>query len=179
MAETSDLAEAHDLAAEALMVEYATRSYTDPIGSIKIPVHLKNMVFEWRAPSRSTPRGAAREASNLVNPQSGEFHTIGELEELIREGFDISTLDPPDESPDEDGKVSCTSSAVMLARPAEPDEIAGIVLAVINSSNALVRLDGFAMPLSTATAGPAPAASLRVTMEMSSGKPVGPPNGVG
>lgn len=99
MQETPDLAEAHDLAAEILMLEYATRSYTDPIGSIKIPVHLKNMVFEWRAPNRTTARGARREASNLVNPETGEFHTHDELESLIRAGFDISTLDPPDESP--------------------------------------------------------------------------------
>jgi hypothetical protein len=99
MSETTDLAESHDLAAEILMLEYATRSYADPIGSIKIPIHLKNIVFEWRAPNRTTTRGARREASNLVNPATNEFYTHDELEAMIRGGFDISTLDPPDESP--------------------------------------------------------------------------------
>jgi len=99
MIETENLAEAHDLAAEILMLEYATRSYTDPIGSIKVPVHLKNFIFEWREPKRTTTRGAPREASNLVNPETREFYTTDELRELIRAGFDISTLDPPDETP--------------------------------------------------------------------------------
>ena len=99
MEETSNLAEAHDLAAEIVMIEYATRSYTDPIGSIKIPGHLKNMVFEWRAPRRTTARGASREASNLVNRETGEFYTPEELEHLIRQGFDISTLDPARRDP--------------------------------------------------------------------------------
>jgi len=90
---------AYGIAAEILMVEYATRSYTDPIRSVMIPVHLKNMVFEWRVESGPRPRDAAKEASNLVNPDTGEFYTPDELEALIRSGFDISKLDPPDETP--------------------------------------------------------------------------------
>jgi hypothetical protein len=90
---------AYDIAAEILMVEYATRSYTDPIGSVQIPGHLKNMVFEWRVEKGSRPCHAAREATNLVNPDSGEFYTPDELAALIRSGFDISKLDPPSETP--------------------------------------------------------------------------------
>ena len=99
LAGEADPARAYDIAAEILMVEYATRSYTDPIGSIQIPGHIKNMIFEWRIENGTRPRDAAKEASNLVNPDTGEFYTPAELEALERSGFDISKLDPPDETP--------------------------------------------------------------------------------
>jgi len=94
-----DPAEAYDIAAEILTVEYATRAYTDPIGSVKIPVHLKNMVFEWRVENGSRARSAAREATNLVDLETGDFYTPDELAALIRSGFDISRLNPPEYTP--------------------------------------------------------------------------------
>jgi hypothetical protein len=95
----NDPVASYGTAAEILMVEYATRSYTDPIASIAVPVHLKNMVFEWRVEKKTSPRRAAKEASNLVNPGTGEFYTPDDLEGFIRAGFDISSLNPPDETP--------------------------------------------------------------------------------
>jgi hypothetical protein len=96
---SGDSAEAYDLAAEILMVEYATRSYTDPLGSIKIPGHIKNMIFEWRLEDGPRARRAAEEATNLVNVETGEFYSPDELAELIRSGFDISRLNPPADTP--------------------------------------------------------------------------------
>lgn len=90
-----DQAVAYDLGSEILMVEWATRMFTEPIGSVKIPVHMKNSFMEWRVDNRSHARKAATEAHNLVNRETGEFYTTAELADLIRSGFDISTLDPP------------------------------------------------------------------------------------
>jgi hypothetical protein len=98
MERTNDPVVSYDIAAETLMVEYATRSYTDPLGSIKIPMHIKNMIFEWRVDNASRPRAAAKEATNLVDPETGEFYTPDELAALTRAGFDLSTLDPPRET---------------------------------------------------------------------------------
>ena len=95
----TDPARIFELAGEILTLEYATRSYTDPIGSIKIPVHLKNMAISWDAPARTRARGAKREAGNLVDPETGLFYTDAELRALVEAGFDLSLLDPPDETP--------------------------------------------------------------------------------
>jgi hypothetical protein len=89
---------AYDLGSEILMVEWATRMFTEPLGSVKIPVHMKNSFMEWRVENRSRARKAGREAHNLVNRETGEFYTSDELADLIRSGFDISTLDPPDQT---------------------------------------------------------------------------------
>jgi predicted HicB family RNase H-like nuclease len=99
MEREDDPAASYGHAAEILMVDYATRSFTEPIASVKIPVHLKNVIFEWRLENATRPSGAPLEASNLVNPETGGFYTAGELEAMIRAGFDISTLNPPDETP--------------------------------------------------------------------------------
>jgi len=98
MQDGSDPAAAYDLGAEILMVEWATRMFTEPIGSVKIPVHLKNVFMEWRVDNRSHVCKAAKEAHNLVNTETGEFYTADELADLIRSGFDISKLDPPDQT---------------------------------------------------------------------------------
>jgi hypothetical protein len=94
-----DLPQAYRLAAEILMIEYATRSFTVALASIHIPVHLKNTLLDWSVANRTRPRGARKEASNLVDPATGEFYTPEELEALIRAGRDISRLNPPLESP--------------------------------------------------------------------------------
>jgi len=99
MEATSDTALQQRFAAEAIMVDYATRSYTDPLGSIKIPVHLWNIVFDWSLPSGQRVWGASREAGNLLDPESGGFLTPDELRERIRSGEDLSLLDPPSETP--------------------------------------------------------------------------------
>ncbi|MFQ5417705.1 MAG: hypothetical protein ACE5FL_11725, partial [Myxococcota bacterium] len=99
MEAADDPARAYGLAAEALMVEYATRAYTEAIKAIEIPIHLKNMVTEWRVANRSSARRADQEATNLVDPATGEFYTPDELAALIRSGADLSRLDPPDRTP--------------------------------------------------------------------------------
>ena len=99
LTEAGDPARIFELAGGILTLEYATRAYTDPIGSIKIPIHLKNMVNDWDAPGGpARPRGAGREAGNLVDPATGRFYTTRELRELLEHGSDLSLLDPPDET---------------------------------------------------------------------------------
>lgn len=98
LAVASDTATAHELAADIVTLEYATRSFAEPLESIKIPIHLKNIIFEWRSPKGSRARHADREATNLVHPDGG-FYTPDQLAEMIEEGFDISTLQPPSETP--------------------------------------------------------------------------------
>lgn len=94
-----DTREAYDLAAEIVMVEYATRSYTEALASLEIPMHIKNMLLDWSVANKTRARGASAEATNLVDPATGEFYTPEELRALIRAGEDISRLNPPPESP--------------------------------------------------------------------------------
>jgi hypothetical protein len=94
-----DTPQAYYLAAEILMIEYATRSYTEALASLQIPTHIKNMLSDWSVANRTRPRGASEEASNLVDPATGEFYAPEELKALIRAGEDISRLNPPLESP--------------------------------------------------------------------------------
>lgn len=89
----------YEIAAEIAMVDYATRSFAESLGSIEIPKHLWNIVFDWSLPSGQRPAQAEREAGNLVDPATGRFYTARELAALARDGVDLSTLDPPDESP--------------------------------------------------------------------------------
>ena len=99
MSRSDDPARAYDLAAEVLMVEYATRSYTDAIKAITIPTHIKNMVFEWRVADASDPGRANEEATNLWDPETGEYYTADELAAIVRDGGDLSLLDPPPHTP--------------------------------------------------------------------------------
>ena len=94
-----DPSAAYAISAEILMVDYGTRSHTKSLASLEVPIHIKNIALEWSLPGRTRPRDARREASNLVNPETGEFYTPDELEVLIRAGEDLSKLNPPDESP--------------------------------------------------------------------------------
>ncbi len=94
-----DPARTYDLAAQILMLEYATRSHTEPLASLKVPVHLKNMVLDWSVPNRSRSWQAKREATNLVDAETGGFYTPGDLKRLLRQGVDLSAIDPPAESP--------------------------------------------------------------------------------
>ncbi len=95
----ANLEEAYGIAAEILMIEYATRSFSEPLASLKLPVHVKNLLIEWTLPKRLGHRHADRQASNLVNPATGQFLTTNELAEMIRAGVDLSRLDPPASSP--------------------------------------------------------------------------------
>jgi hypothetical protein len=99
ISETRDPAEAYRVAADILSIEYATRSFHDPLSSIKVPIHLNNILFDWSLENKTRARNARHEASNLVNPETGEFYTPEELRALIRAGVDLSTLNPPSESP--------------------------------------------------------------------------------
>jgi hypothetical protein len=94
-----DPARVYELAAEVLMLDYATRSYTDALGSIQIPVHIWNMALEQSVPAATRAGAASREAGNLVDPETGAFLTTPELEERVRRGEDLSLLDPPAETP--------------------------------------------------------------------------------
>jgi hypothetical protein len=96
---TTDRTQAYEIAAKILMVEYATRSHTEPLASLKVPVHLKNMIFDWSVPNKSRAWLSHREATNLVDPETGLFYTPEDLSRLIRDGVDLSALDPPPESP--------------------------------------------------------------------------------
>ncbi|MBW2267773.1 MAG: hypothetical protein JRH16_04280 [Deltaproteobacteria bacterium] len=95
----ADVVAAYEAAATLLMIEFATRSYTDPIGSVKIPVHLMNMLDQWSLPDRTRASGVEAEAGNLVNLADGSFYTREELADLVRAGSDLSELDPPDVTP--------------------------------------------------------------------------------
>ena len=132
MEREADPAAAYGIAAEALMVEFATRSYTDPLASIKIPVHIKNMIFEWRMGNETRPRAAAREASNLVDPETGEFYTPDELAALTRSGFDISELKAAEEAlaKSEAKWRSILENAVAREAGLEPAEVGLIDIAV-------------------------------------------------
>jgi len=98
ISETRDPVDAYLIAADILSIEYATRSFHDPLSSLKIPVHLKNMIVDWSMPNSTRARNSEREASNLLNPETGEFYTPDELRALIKAGVDLSTLNPPRES---------------------------------------------------------------------------------
>jgi hypothetical protein len=87
-----------EMAAELLMIEYATRSYTEPIGSISVPLHLWNILFDWSMPSGSRARHADQEAANLVDPETGLFLGPEDIAERITVGEDLSTYDPPSET---------------------------------------------------------------------------------
>ena len=91
-------ARAVDLAAEILMLDYGTRGFTDPLASLKIPVHLYNMTMEWSIPSHTSARRVHREAGNLVDPETGRFLSDDELRALVKAGSDLSELDPPPET---------------------------------------------------------------------------------
>jgi len=95
----SDAPEAYDIAAEILTVDYAVRSHTMSLQSLEVPMHIKNVAFEWSLPPGTRARDAGREATNLVNPETGGFYTPDELEALVRAGVDLSQLDPPKASP--------------------------------------------------------------------------------
>jgi hypothetical protein len=94
----SDPPEAYDIAAEILTLDYAVRSHTIALQSLEVPIHVKNFAIEWSLPPGTRARNAGREATNLVNPETGDFYTPDELAALIRAGTDLSTLDPPKES---------------------------------------------------------------------------------
>lgn len=98
LAAESDPIRQQQLAADVITVEYATRSYAEPIGIISIPVHLWNMVFDWSMPRARRPAWALDEAANLVDPETGGFYTPRELAVLARGDVDLSTLDPPAET---------------------------------------------------------------------------------
>ncbi|MCZ6785220.1 MAG: hypothetical protein O7G30_18120 [Proteobacteria bacterium] len=93
-----DPGEIYDLGGTILMIDFGTRGYTDPLATLKLPIHLVNMVLEWSIPNKSRARRAKREAGNLVNPATGAFYTSDELAALIRQGRDLSTLEPPRET---------------------------------------------------------------------------------
>lgn len=99
LAREPDRPRQYALAAELYMVDYATRSYAESLGSIEIPIHLWNIAFDWSLPTGQRAREAASEAGNLVDPATGRFYTPEGLARLVREGVDLSTLDPPAESP--------------------------------------------------------------------------------
>jgi hypothetical protein len=94
----NDAPEAYAAAAEVLMVDYALRSHTASLKSLEVPVHMKNIAFEWSLPPRVRARDGSREATNLLNPETGEFYTPDEIDAFVRAGGDLSTLDPPKES---------------------------------------------------------------------------------
>jgi len=98
LAAESDPVRQQEIAAELLTIEYATRSYTEPIGSISIPVHLWNIVFDWSMPDRSRARHAKQEAANLVDRDTGAFLGTDDIAVRIGRGEDLSLFDPPPET---------------------------------------------------------------------------------
>jgi hypothetical protein len=99
LAAASDVAASHDLAVQILTLDHATRQISELLRTLDVPVHLWNMAFDWSMPNGQRSSEAGREAGNLVDPSTGRFHSPAELRELMRDGVDLSTLDPPDETP--------------------------------------------------------------------------------
>ena len=90
-----DPGEIYRLAAMILTIDFATRIYQYPIGSVQLPIYLKNLVTDWDADASTREGDGPEEAANLVDPASGEFYTPEDLDRMIAKGVDISRLDPP------------------------------------------------------------------------------------
>ncbi len=92
---STDPATTYRLGAHILTLDYATRSFHYPLATIQMPIYMKNMLSDWSADGTTRPGDGPEEASNLVDPETGEFLTADELDAMIERGEDISRLDPP------------------------------------------------------------------------------------
>ena len=87
--------EVYRLGALILTLDFSTRAYHYPLATIMMPIYIRNMLVDWSADAHTRPGDGIEEASNLVDPASGEFFTPEELDAMIARGEDISKLDPP------------------------------------------------------------------------------------
>jgi hypothetical protein len=92
---TSEPAESYRLGVMILTLDYSTRAFHYPLGSIQLPIYIRNMLVDWSVDAHTRPGDGIEEATNLVDPASGEFYTPAELDAMIERGEDISRLDPP------------------------------------------------------------------------------------
>lgn len=92
MERESDPVRFKQIALKALRLDFALKITARKLASVelieKIPFSLRGK----KIPVHHTPMG---EASNLVNPENGQFYSQAELAEMKRRGRDISALNPP------------------------------------------------------------------------------------
>jgi hypothetical protein len=99
LARERDPAAARRLAGRILEVDYALLVEGDRSFTQKLPEHLASIgLLEWSVPGSSEAQFAEREASNLFDPTTGLFFEAQDLRSLIRQGRDISRLNPPPDS---------------------------------------------------------------------------------
>jgi hypothetical protein len=99
LARERDPVAARRLAGRILEVDFALLVEGDRPFTQKIPEHLASIGFlEWSVPGSTEAQHADREATNLFDPTSGFFFEAEDLRRLIRQGHDISRLNPPPDS---------------------------------------------------------------------------------
>jgi len=99
LASESDPVQAQLLATLIAEIDYALKIEGELPKTIRIIDHLTWIfLVPWSIEGETKARRAAREATNLVNSETGLFYQTGDLAELIRRDVDISRLDPPSDS---------------------------------------------------------------------------------
>ncbi|MCP5057434.1 MAG: hypothetical protein GY937_12015 [bacterium] len=99
LAET-DAVGARRLAGAILEFDRAIMVEGHPAFSTQLPEHVPAIsVLPWSIPGSTQARDARHEASNLVDPATGQFLEAEEIAQLIRDGGDPSRLEPPSDSP--------------------------------------------------------------------------------
>jgi len=99
LAREPDPVAARLLASRILEVEHALLLSGSLPDSLTLPVNLASIsVLDWEVPGFTDPARLEREARNLVDPATGLFLEPADLARLLREGADLSRLDPPADS---------------------------------------------------------------------------------
>jgi hypothetical protein len=91
-----DPSRARRLAARIIEIDYALKIEGEIPKTLRTIDHITWAFFvPWSIEGKSRARHSDAEASNLVNPETGNFYESQDLAALIEQGFDISRLDPP------------------------------------------------------------------------------------
>ena len=99
LASETDPTRARRLAAQIIEIDYALKIEGQIPKTLRFIDHVTWAFFvPWSIEGESRASRAAAEASNLFNPETGEFYEAEDLAALIQRGFDISRLDPPPDS---------------------------------------------------------------------------------
>ena len=94
-----DPVRARRLASQTLEIDYALRVEGERPFSLNLVDYLSwAWIFQWVVESSPGADAAEREASNLWNPETGQFYDTDDLEQLYAAGGDLSALGPPPDS---------------------------------------------------------------------------------
>lgn len=97
LAAESDPVQARVLAGRIIELDRAVLLEGSRPKSVSIVENLASIsVLEWEVPGETLARHADREATNLVDPASGEFLEAEDLAQRLEAGVDASRLGPPD-----------------------------------------------------------------------------------